>query len=145
MLYQKRDALTGEDIGSPAPLPAAFEGLSDKHLAKLHTLLDPKGAVEIGFSNVFFVPVEPEPVPPRVPREIPMYKVEKLLIKNGMIDQVEAALDAIPGLQGQLARVDWKRAPNLVMNSPLVLGIAQALGLDAAQMAALALEAEAMP
>lgn len=80
--------------------------------------------------------------PPPLPAEVPMYKVEPLLIQMGLLSQVEAALEALTGVEGEVARSKWRRAPNLVRADPLVQGMAAQLGFD---LDALILAADALP
>lgn len=68
--------------------------------------------------------------PPPVPDEVPMYKVIRLLIMMGLLGTVEGALAAIQGVEGEIARANWQRAPNLVRADPLVQGMAAQLGFD---------------
>lgn len=69
------------------------------------------------------------PAPP-VPDEVPMWKVRKLLILMGKLAEVEAALAAITGIAGEVARSNWQTAPNLVRADPLVQGMATTLAYD---------------
>ena len=84
-------------------------------------------------------------VPDPLPTEVPMYKVRKLLIQQGLLGAVQSHLDAIPGINKELALVDWEYAPNLVVNSPLALGAKAALGLTDEQYEAMVLAAARMP
>lgn len=86
----------------------------------------------------------PTPTPP-VPDLVPMYKVRKLLIKRDMLAAVEAAVAALSGQSGDLARVDWQYSPNLVRLSPLVQGLGAAIGLSPDQIDALVVAADAIP
>lgn len=141
MLWQRRTISTQENVGEPAELPASIRGLPAKALADLTQIFPEVVLEELGLEDTGFFPYEPlSPV-----EVVPMYKVEKYLIKKGMLAQVEAALEALPGQNGELARVDWKRAPNLVKNSPLVRGIAAALDISDEMLDVMVREANALP
>lgn len=86
-----------------------------------------------------------EEVDDPLPAEVPMYKVRRLLIREGLKTIVQAYLDGLPGVEGEEAREDFEYAPNLVVNSPLALGAKAALALDDAQYAAMIRAAQALP
>lgn len=82
--------------------------------------------------------------PPPLP-EVPMYKVRKFLIKQGLIGQVETFLNSLPEPTRSLSLVDWDYAPNLVPDSGLAVGAKVALGLDDATYRAFVLAANELP
>lgn len=63
-----------------------------------------------------------------LPSQVPMYKVRKWLIINGLKAAVENVLDGLPEPNRSLALEDWEYAPNFVVQSPLSLGVKAALG-----------------
>lgn len=140
MIYQLRLLEDMSDIGDAATLPAALAYLSDPELADLSWVTSLPD-----YNGKGLFPVQPAPTDAGVPAQVPMYKVEKILIKQGLLDTVEAALDAIPGEAGDLARVDWRRAPNLVRLSPLVQSLGAAIGLTSEQIDDLIIAADALP
>lgn len=82
--------------------------------------------------------------PPPLP-EVPMYKVRKFLIKQGLLAQVETFLNGLPEPTRSLSLVDWDYAPNFVPDSPLALGCKNILGIDDATYRAFVLAADALP
>lgn len=138
-MYQLRLLADMNAIGDAGALPPALAYLSDPELADLTWV---ESLPE--YSGKGFFPVQPASGP-YIPAEVPMYKVEKILIKQGLLDTVENALTAIPGEAGDLARVDWRRAPNLVRLSPLVQNLGAAIGLTSEQIDDLIIAADALP
>jgi hypothetical protein len=54
----------------------------------------------------------------------------KALVETGVYDAVDAAVNAIPGQQGKLAKVLWTRASIIERNNPFVVQIGAALGIN---------------
>lgn len=79
-----------------------------------------------------------------IPAKVPMNKVRKYLIREGLKTTVQAYLDNLPGTEGEEAREDWEYAPNLVVNSTLALGAKAALSLTDEQYAAMIRAADAL-
>lgn len=129
MNYQRKTLSGGASIGSPAPLPPELRGLAAEFLADLSATF-PEAAGELGYAGQGFFPVADPPPAPVVPDEVPMWKVTRLLITMNLLDTVEAALAALTGTEGKIARSNWQRAPNLVRADPLVQGMARQLGFD---------------
>lgn len=73
-------------------------------------------------------------VAPAVPREVTMRQARQALILAGLDEAVEAALAAMPGTPGKLARAEWERSQTVQRNRPLVLQMGTALGLTSAQL-----------
>lgn len=69
-----------------------------------------------------------------VPREVTMRQARQALILAGLDEAVEAALAAMPGTPGKLARAEWERSQTVQRNRPLVLQMGTALGLTSAQL-----------
>lgn len=82
----------------------------------------------------------PSPLP-----EVPMYKLRKFLIKQGLLAQTEAFLNSLPEPSRSLSLVDWDYAPNFVPDSALALGAKAALGIDDATYRTFVLAAADMP
>lgn len=73
-------------------------------------------------------------VPVHVPQEVTMRQARQALILAGLDDDVEAAINAIPGIQGKLARAEWDQSQTVQRNRPLVVQLGAALGLDLDQL-----------
>lgn len=83
--------------------------------------------------------------PPAPLPEVPMYKVRKFLIMQGLLAQVETFLNNLPEPNRSLSLVDWDYAPNFVPTSPLALGAKAILGIDDATYRAFVLAAAELP
>jgi hypothetical protein len=80
-----------------------------------------------------------------VPQEVAMNKARKALILAGLIEQVEAAVEAAPGQEGDLIRADWQYATGMKRQAPFVLAMADAIGLTSEQVDQLFIQAAALP
>ena len=75
------------------------------------------------------------PVPVYVPARVTMRQARLALLGAGLLDSVEAALDAMAGTnEGKAARIEWDHSQFVERNRPFVLQIGSALGLDAAAL-----------
>lgn len=92
MLYQRKTLSTGENIGTPAALPAALIGLNEASLADLSAAL-PDAAGELGYEGEGFFPFTPEPTPAPEPAPVPMNKIDflRLFLQGERIAIREAA------------------------------------------------------
>ncbi len=72
----------------------------------------------------------PAPPPPEVFPDLTMRQFRLALITAGLDDDVEAALAAMPGTAGKLARAEYAYASTVVRDNALIAGLAGALGLD---------------
>lgn len=78
--------------------------------------------------------VPAQPVADPVPQVVSMRQARLALLASGMLDQVNAAIAAMPGTEGAAARIEWDYAQEVRRDSPLVLGLAPLLSLDDAQL-----------
>jgi hypothetical protein len=85
--------------------------------------------------------VAPAPV---VPQEVSMRQARRALYQAGLLAAVEAAIAAMPGIEGDHARIDWATAQSIRRDWPLVAALALALGLSDAQLDALFVTAAAI-
>lgn len=65
---------------------------------------------------------------PRIPQSVTKRQATQVLILNGLDEQVEALLAGMPGVQGKLARAEWKESNTVERNRPLVIQMLAALG-----------------
>ena len=79
-----------------------------------------------------------------VPQAVSMAQARAALIYAGLIAQVDAAIQAMPGMEGDLARNDWEFRQTVERSSPLVSSLSAALGLTEAQLDTLFSQAAAM-
>lgn len=72
--------------------------------------------------------------PPSVPSVLSMSQAERALRRGGYLSQVETLINAMPGDDGDEARIIWKRASEVRRDHPLVAAIAAALPLTESQL-----------
>lgn len=80
----------------------------------------------------FSRPIDPPAA--AVPVKVTARQAEQALILTNKYDTVVAALEAIPGVQGELARTEWARSQFFERQRPLVLQMAQSLGWSDADL-----------
>lgn len=78
---------------------------------------------------------------PPVPAAVTMRQARLALLGAGLLDDVDAAINSLPSPQKEAARIEWEYAAEVRRNSGLVPGLGEALGLDAAGLDALFVEA----
>jgi hypothetical protein len=90
--------------------------------------------VEIGaiYDGSSFAPPALPPAP--VPEAVTARQARLALLGVGKLAMVEGALAAIPGVQGEAARIEWEYASEVQRHSPLINALAPMLGLTAAQV-----------
>lgn len=70
------------------------------------------------------------PITP-IPVSVSMRQARLALLGAGLLASVNAAVAAIPGAQGDAARIEWEYAQEVRRDSALVQSLASALALDA--------------
>lgn len=83
----------------------------------------------------------PDPVPV-VPQAVTRRQAKQALFLAGRLADVEAALNALPSPDKEIALIYWEEAGTFDRNHPLIEQIGAALGLD---VDALFITAEALP
>lgn len=74
-------------------------------------------------------------VPPvTVPRVVTMRQARLALLAAGLLAAVDAAIAAMPGAEGDAARIEWEFATHVERQQPLVLAMAGALTLTEQQL-----------
>lgn len=81
-----------------------------------------------------------EPVKPFQATAISMRQCRLALLAHGLLDSVNNAIMSMP----QASQIEWEYASQVQRDNPLVAGMMQLLGMDAAQMDALFNEAYAL-
>lgn len=76
----------------------------------------------------------PTPRPPDVPAEVTMRQARLALMASGKLTQVNALIAAMPGANGDAARIEWEFSSVVKRNQPLVLALGPTLGLTSAQL-----------
>ena len=92
---------------------------------------------ELGSGEV--IPPEPPPPPPVViPQSVTMRQARLALLRAGLLDDVDAAIAAIPDpAQRKAAEIEWEYAQTVDRNSPFTQQMAAGLNLTAEQLDAL--------
>lgn len=72
-----------------------------------------------------------------IPRSVSMRQARLALMGAGLLQAVNDAVAAMPGVEGDAARIEWEYALSVERNSPLVSGLSASLELTAEQLDAL--------
>jgi hypothetical protein len=79
----------------------------------------------------------PAPVPPPVPQVVTMRQARLALLQAGKLDDVDAAIAALPSPEKEAAQISWEYSTEVRRDSDLVKQLAPGLGLDDAALDAL--------
>ena len=80
---------------------------------------------------------EPPPPPPVAPASVTMRQARLALLGAGLLDDVEAAIAALPSPQKEAARIEWEYSQDVQRHNGFVSALAPALGMTEAQTDAL--------
>jgi len=80
------------------------------------------------------VSVETEESAPQVPASVTMRQARLALLGAGILDQVEAAIDALPEPPRTAARIEWDFSSEVFRERDFVLMLGDTLGLTSEQM-----------
>jgi hypothetical protein len=83
----------------------------------------------------------PDPEPEAIPTEVTMRQARLALLAAGKLAGVDAAIASMPEPQKTAASIEWEYSNALQRNNPFVAQLGAALGLDAAGIDALFVEA----
>ncbi len=72
---------------------------------------------------------------------VTMRQARLALLGAGLLPQVNAAIAAMPGVEGDAARIEWEYAQEVRRDSPIVAGLSAALNLSASDLDTLFAEA----
>lgn len=79
----------------------------------------------------------PAAAPVPVPASVTMRQAKLALRRAGVLATVDAIIAALPGEDGDDARIEWQYGKDVNRDSPLVMGLMPALGMTPAQIDAL--------
>ena len=83
-------------------------------------------------------PEPADPIVPPVPQSVTMRQARLALLRAGLLDDVDAAIAAIPDpVQRKAAEIEWEYAQTVDRNSPFTQQMAAGLSLTAEQLDAL--------
>jgi len=74
------------------------------------------------------------PAPSLVPVSVSMRQARLALLQAGLLGQVSTAIAALPGIEGDAARIEWEFSPTVARDWPLALAITTAIGLSGSQV-----------
>lgn len=83
---------------------------------------------------------EPEPVI-YIPQEVTMRQARLALLENGLLANVQPAINSLPEPDKTKAQIEWEHSNGLERNNPFVATLGAALGLDGAGIDALFVQA----
>lgn len=86
-----------------------------------------------------FTPAPPAPTP--VPTAVTMRQARLALLGAGLLDDIDAAINALPSPQKEAARIEWEYSQEVQRHNGFVSVLAPALGLTAEQTDALFVQA----
>ena len=75
----------------------------------------------------------PPPAPPVVPSAVTMRQARLALLGAGLLDDVDAAINALPSPQKEAARIEWEYAQEVQRHNGFVSVLAPMLGMTAEQ------------
>lgn len=101
----------------------------------------PAGNSRIGdlWDGNVFTPAPPPPTP--VPAAVTMRQARLALLGVGLLDDIDAAINALPSPQKEAARIEWEYSQEVQRHNGFVSVLAPALGLTAEQTDALFVQA----
>jgi hypothetical protein len=89
--------------------------------------------------------IEPADPPPIViSSSVTMRQARLALLQYGLLDQVNAAIAAMTGTEGEAARIAWEFSSMVERDQPLVQSLALVLGMTALELAELFAVAETL-
>ena len=77
---------------------------------------------------------EPVPPPPTIPSAVTMRQARLALLGAGLLDDVDAAINAMPSPQKEAARIEWEYSQEVQRHNGFVSVLAPMLGLTDAQL-----------
>ena len=89
-------------------------------------------------------PAPPAPSPPGPPTVVSIRQARLALLQAGKLEAVEQAIAELPEPARKAAQIDWEFAAEVQRSWPLVQALAQALGMNEADLDALFTAAAAL-
>jgi len=79
-----------------------------------------------------------------VPFSVTMRQARLALLSQGLLDDVDAAIAAMSGIQGDAARIEWQYSQEVHRNKQIVAALAPILGFSEAQLDSLFILAQGL-
>lgn len=83
--------------------------------------------------------------PPPVPQSVTMRQARQAMLSAGILAQVDALIAAMPGEEGESARIDWNHARDVKRDWPLIGALGPQVGLNEQQIDDLFIYAATIP
>lgn len=128
-------------IGELLPVTLTAKPATTQHQSTSYTIVD---AVQV-WTVTDWTPeqIEQERLM-SVPQSVTMRQARLVLLANGFLADVNAAIQAMEGTEGEAARIEWEYAATVNRNSPLISAMGTILGLDDAALDTLFIAAAAI-
>lgn len=107
-------------------------------------LVDAKIGGNIGDSVINGAVFPKDDAPSYVPQSVPMLNAQLVLIQNGHIAQVNSYIDAMDGVNGDIARAYWKCSTRVHRHNQIVLTMQGVLELSDSDIDELFIAADAI-
>ena len=79
-----------------------------------------------------------------IPKSVTMRQARTALFNAGLLTTVNTAIAAMPGVAGDVARIQWEFSSDVLRDQPLVTALSSVLGLTAAQLDSLFITASTL-
>lgn len=110
-----------------------FEVYDDGILtARLPLTTDQYSTVELHIASL--EPVPDKVVPGDVPQEVTMRQARLACLHYGILETLNALVAAMPGVEGEAARIEWEYASTIKRTSPLALAMISQAGVTEEQL-----------
>lgn len=76
-----------------------------------------------------------------IPDKVTMRQAQEALLEDGTLDLVEATIDAMTGVEGRRAKIQWTKSQDVFRNWPLVIQLGPVIGKTPQQLDALFIKA----
>lgn len=73
-------------------------------------------------------------VPVLVPYKVTMRQAQEALLEDGTLDLVEATIQAMTGIAGRRAKIQWNKSQDVHRNWPLVIQLGPVIGKTPEQL-----------
>lgn len=82
--------------------------------------------------------------PQAVPEKVTMRQAQEALLEDGSLDLVNATIDAMTGLEGRRAQIQWTKSQDVYRNWPLVIQLGPVIGKTPEQLDQLFIKASGL-
>lgn len=69
-----------------------------------------------------------------VPKKVTMRQAQEALLEDGSLDLVEATINAMQGVEGRRAKIQWTKSQDVYRNWPLVIQLGPVIGKTPEQL-----------